>query len=148
MDSLVYNKKVFLNYEIGDKYEAGIVLDGFEVKSLRKKLGSLDGAYITIRGAEAFLINSYIPAYQEKNTKSDYDPRRNRKLLLSKDELLKLAGVEKERGLTIVPISVYNSKNGRLKVTLGVAKGKKEFDKRQDIKKRTTDRDIRREYGI
>ena len=102
MDKLIANKKVFLNYEITDTHEAGKELEGFEVKALRQKLGSLDGSYVTIRGGEAFLINSYIPPYQEKNTPKEYDPRRNRKLLLTKAELLKLVGIEKEKGLTIV----------------------------------------------
>ncbi len=148
MDALIHNKKVFLNYEITDKFEAGLVLQGPEVKALRKKLGSLDGSYVTIRGGEAFLINSFIPPYQEKNTPKDYDPRKNRKLLLSKDEILKLASVEKEKGLTIVPISVYNNKANKLKVSIGIGRGKKEYDKRQDIKKRTTERDLKREYGV
>jgi SsrA-binding protein len=149
MDStLVHNKKVYLTYEITDTFEAGIQLVGFEVKSLRAKQGSLDGSYVTIRGGEAYLINSFIPPYQEKNTPKEYDPRRHRKLLLSKDEILKLASVEKEHGLTVVPISVYNSRANKIKVSIGIARGKKEYDKRQDIKKRTVDRDIRREYGI
>lgn len=148
MDSLVHNKKVFLNYEITEKFEAGMQLNGFEVKALRQKLGSLDGSYVTIRGAEAFLINSFIPPYQEKNTPSDYDPRRNRKLLLTHAEILKLAAVEKEKGLTIVPISVYNSRAKKIKVEIGIAKGKQKFDKRQDLKKRTVEREIHRDFGI
>lgn len=147
MDQLIQNKKIFLNYEITDKFEAGIQLKGFEVKALRQKLGSLDGSYVTIRGAEAFLINSFIPPYQEKNTPKEYDPRRNRKLLLTHAEILKLAAVEKEKGLTIVPISVYNSRAKKIKVELGIAKGKKQFDKREDLKKRTVERELRREYS-
>jgi len=147
MDTLVHNKKVYLNYEVTDTYDAGMKLEGFEVKALRSKLGSLDGAYVTIRGGEAFLINSFIPPYQEKNTPDSYDPRRNRKLLLTKAELQKLAGIEKEKGLTIVAISVYNSKANKIKISIGIAKGKKQFDKRQDLKKRTTDRENRREYA-
>lgn len=147
MNKLIANKKVFLNYEITDTYEAGIELEGFEVKALRQKLGSLDGSYVTIRGGEAFLINSYIPPYQEKNTPKEYDPRRNRKLLLTKAELLKLVGIEKEKGLTIVAISMYNSKANKIKVEIGIAKGKKKFDKREDLKKRTVERENRREYA-
>jgi len=147
MDTLIQNKKVFLNYEITEKLDAGIVLNGFEVKALRQKLGSLDGAYVTIRGGEAFLIGSYIPAYQEKNTPKEYDSKRNRKLLLTRAEILHLAGIEKEKGLTIVAISVYNSKSKKIKVSIGIAKGKKQYDKRQDLKKRDTEREIRREYA-
>lgn len=147
MDNLIQNKKVFLNYEITDKFDAGIELTGSEVKSLRQKTGSLDGSYVTIRGAEAFLINSFIPPYQEKNTPADYDPRRNRKLLLTHDEILKLANIEKEKGLTIVPISMYNSRVKKIKVELGIAKGKKQHDKRETLKKRTIEREIRRDYS-
>ncbi len=141
--SLISNKKAYFNYEITEKIQAGIELFGFEVKSVRKSQGSLDGAYVTIRGKEAFLTGSYIKAYQEKNTPKDYDPYRNRKLLLSKAEIERLEIVEKTKGLTIVPISVYNV--GKfLKLEVGVGKGKKKFDKRETIKKRDADLEIKR----
>ncbi len=144
--SLVTNKKANFNYEIGDKYSAGIELQGFEVKSLRNGQGSLDGAYVTVRGAEAYLVNSFVPPFQEKNTPKGYDPRRIRKLLLTKKEIEELGSVEKTKGLTIVPISVYN-KGRVLKVDLGVGKGKKKFDKRESIKKHSTERETRREFS-
>ena len=146
MEMLIQNKKVFLNYEITEKFVAGIELLGFEVKSLKNKLGSLDGSHITIRGGEAYLIASHIPAYQPANTPKNYDPHRHRRLLLTKKEIDALADVESAKGLTIVPISVYNAK-GRIKIEIGVAKGKKKYDKRQDLKKKTVDREIRREFS-
>jgi SsrA-binding protein len=103
------HKKASLNYEIEEKYVAGIELFGYEVKSLRNSQGSLDGSYVTVRGGEAYLHNVYIPPYQEKNTPKEYDSRRNRRLLLNKNEIRELADSENTKGLTIVPLSVYNN---------------------------------------
>jgi len=144
MPTLLQNKKVRFDYEILEQYDAGIELFGYEVKSLRNKRGSLDGSHITVRGNEAFLISAEIPAYQPANAPKDSDARRNRKLLLTKKELAELAGKEKQRGLTIVPISLY-TKGRNIKVSLGIARGKKKYDKREDIKKRDTQRDVARE---
>jgi SsrA-binding protein len=144
--SLITNKKASFNYEIIEKYTAGIELFGLEVKSLRNGLGSLESTYVTVRGGEAFLIGAFIPAFQEKNAPKEYDPRRNRKLLLTKEEIKKLENIEKAKGLTIVPLSVYNSKKV-LKVDLGVGKGKKKFDKREAVKKQDTERQTRREFS-
>lgn len=144
--SLIDNKKAYFNYEITETIPAGIELFGFEVKSLRKGQGSLDGSYVTIRGGEAFVIGMQIPAYQEGNTPKEYDPLRNRRLLLNKKEIARLGEIESQKGLTIVPISVYN-KNTMLKVDLGIATGKKKFDKRETTKKREVDRNIRREFS-
>jgi SsrA-binding protein len=141
--SLISNKKAFFNYEIIDKLEAGIELIGLEVKSLRKGQGSLDGSHVTVRGKEAYLVGMQIPPFQSANTPESYNPTRNRRLLLTKKELKELEGVEHQKGLTIVPISVYN-KGRKLKVEFGIARGKKRFDKRQTIKKRETDRETRR----
>ncbi len=143
--SLITNKKANYNYEITDKYSAGIELFGYEVKSIRKGQGSLDGAYVTVRGGEAFLLNAFVPPFQEKNTPKEYDPNRKRKLLLTKKEILELGNIEKTKGLTIVPISVYN-KGRVLKVDLGIGKGKKKFDKRETLKKEDTLRQTRREF--
>lgn len=142
-ESLIQNKKAFFNYEITEKFTAGIELFGFEVKSVREKKGQLEGAYVTIRGGEAYLIGANIPAYQPKNAPTDFDPLRNRKLLLTKKEIKQLADVEAKKGLTIVAIAVYNA-GRKLKLEIGIAKGKKSFDKRETIKKRETDREIRR----
>ncbi len=145
MTTLVDYKKAHFNYEILEKYEAGISLLGFEVKSLKNSQGSLEGAYIIVRGGEAFAVNIFIPPYQEKNTPSGYEPRRNRKLLLNKKEIAELSSKEDGRGLTIVPISIYN-KGRSIKVSLAVVRGKKQFDKRETTKKREVDRNIRREF--
>jgi len=142
-ESLIQNKKAYFNYEITEKFTAGIELFGFEVKSVRGKKGQLEGAYITIRGGEAYLIGANIPAYQPKNAPTDFDPLRNRKLLLTKKEIKQLADVEAKKGLTIVAIAVYNA-GRKLKLEIGIARGKKSFDKRETIKKRETDREIRR----
>lgn len=139
------NRKARFDYEILDKYEAGIELLGVEVKSVRSGRMSLEGAFVIIRGGEAFLINSNIPPYQANNSPKEYDPLRNRKLLLTKKEIRELADSEKNKSLTIVPISVYN-KNRKIKVGISLVKGKKTRDKRASIQKRETDREIRREF--
>ena len=118
---------------------------GSEVKSVRGGQMSLEGAFVIVRGGEVYLINTNIPPYQAKNSPKDYDQLRNRKLLLTKKEIAELAGNEKNKSLTIVPISVYN-KGRKIKVEIALVKGKKKFDKRETLKKRDTDREIRREY--
>ena len=145
-DSLVYNKKVGMNYEILETFEAGIELFGFEVKSLRANQGALTGAHVTVRGGEAFLIAANFPPFQVKNTPATYNPERNRKLLLTKPEIEKLASLEAKKGLTIVPISVYN-KGRKIKVEIAIVRGKKQHDKRESIKKRDTEREIRRDFA-
>ena len=145
MSSYAENRKARFNYEILEKYVAGIELLGTEVKSVRSGQMSLEGAFVIVRGGEAFLINANIPPFQPKNAPTDYDPLKNRKLLLTKKEIAELAGSEKNKSLTIVPISVYN-KNRKIKVEIALVKGKKKFDKRETLKKRDTDRELRREY--
>ena len=140
---LVENKKAHFHYEILDKYEAGVELLGTEVKSLRNKQGSLDGAHISIRGNEAYLLNSFIPPYQPANAPADYDPNRARRLLLTKKEIAEMIGQEKTRGLTLVAISMYN-KGKYVKLLFGLGRIKKKYDKREDIKKRDSKRDIER----
>ena len=142
--SLVENKKAGFNYEITDKYEAGIELLGHETKSVRAKHGSLEGAYVKIRGSEAFLVGATVPPFQVGNTPKNYDPERVRRLLLTKQELKYLTGRESERGLTLIPLALYN-KGRYIKLSFGVARNKKKFDKREDIKKRETDREIHRD---
>ncbi len=145
--NLVLNKKATLNYEILETYEAGIELAGYEIKSLRAKHGSLEGAYIIIRGGEAFLIGATIPPFQVNNTPKSYESDRNRKLILHKQQLFKLSALETKQGLTIIPLSIY-VKGRWAKVQVCVVRGKNKFDKRQSIKKRDTEREIRREFGI
>jgi len=137
------NRKAYFNYEILEKITAGIELLGFEVKAIKAGRMSLDGAYAVMRGGEAFLIGSSVTSLQPKNTPKDYDERRNRKLLLTKKELRYLSGKEKQNGLTIVALSVYNMGH-KIKVELGLAKGKRKSDKRETIKKRESDREINR----
>ncbi len=141
--SLIQNKKAYFNYEILEKFEAGIELQGFEVKSLKNSQGSLEGSHVSMRGGEAFIIGLQISPYQPKNTPPDYDPLRNRRLLLTKKEIGQLEVALKQNGLTIVALSVYN-KGRKLKVGLAIARGKKKYDKRETIKKRDTEREIRR----
>jgi SsrA-binding protein len=144
MPSYAENRKAKFNYEILDKYEGGLELLGTEVKSVRGGRMSLEGAFVIVRGGEAYLINANIPPYQPKNAPKDYDPLRNRKILLTKKELSELAGADKNKSLTIVPLSVYN-KGKKVKLEFALVKGKKTYDKRENIKKRETDREIRRE---
>src|SRR3989338_6315897 len=141
---LIQNKKAHFDYEILEKLTAGIELFGFEVKSLRDKKGSLEGAYVTVRGGEAYLMNPNIPPFQTNNTPTSYDPVRNRRILLTKKEIATLSATESKKGLTIVPISVYN-KGRKLKVEIATVRGKKQFDKRENTKKREAEREIRRE---
>ena len=139
----VTNVKVRFDYEILEKFTAGIELLGHEVKSVRAGKISLVGSYVVVRGAEAFLAGADIAPYQSKNMPAEYDSLRPRKLLLTKREIAELQSAEQTKGLTVVPLSVYN-KGRFLKVDIAIARGKKKFDKRQAIKKRDTDREIRR----
>lgn len=139
---LVDNKKLGMTYTVTDTIQAGIELFGFEVKSLRQKLGSLDGARVIIRGSEAFLIGSYIPPYQTANTPKSYDPYRTRRLLLSKAEINKLGGLEQTKTLTLVPNSLYLTKN-LVKCGVALCKKKNAGDKRENIKKDIARRELR-----
>ena len=143
MAVFIQNKKVRLNYEILETFEAGLELFGYEVKSLRNKQGSLEGAHVVARGEEAFLVGATIPPFQVANTPENYDPERTRRLLLTKREIGQLAGSESKKGLTIVPISVY-SKARKLKLEIAIVRGKKQHDKREDLKKKDAKRDIER----
>ena len=142
--SLVKNKKVHFNYEIIERYEAGIELFGSEVKALRAGRGSLDGSHVTVRGGEAYLVGATVQPYQSGNIPKDYDATRNRRLLLTKREIAELGAQESKKGLTIVPISVYN-KQHKLKVEIAIVRGKKTHDKRETIKKREAERDVMRD---
>ncbi len=141
--SLVDNKRATFDYAIIETMEAGLVLAGYEVKSLRDGRGSLKGARVVARGGEAYLVGATIPPWQQANAPKSYDPERSRKLLLSKKQIAQVLSAESEKGLTIIPLSVYN-KGRNLKLAIAIAIGKKSHDKRETIKKRDTDRDIRR----
>lgn len=145
MSNYAENKKAYFNYEVLDKYEGGIELLGNEVKSIRASKVSFEGAFIIVRGGEVFLINANIQPYQVKNTDKNYDPLRNRKILVTKKEIRELGDTEKNKSLTIVPLALY-SKGSKIKISFALMRGKKKFDKRETIKKRETDRIIRREY--
>ncbi len=143
MKEITKNKNAYFNYEILEKLVAGISLLGLEVKSIKSGRISLKATYVVLRNEEAFLIGANIPPYQPKNTPKDYNPERSRKLLLKKSEIKYLIGKTKQKGLTIVPLRVYNIR-GKIKLEIGLAKGKKKFDKRRVIKKRESEREIRR----
>ncbi len=137
------NKRARFDYEILKEYEAGIVLWGFEVKSIKDGRMNLAGAFVVLRGNEAWLLNASISPYQGKNTPADYDNARSRKLLLHKSELKELIGKSAQKGLTIVPLSVY-SKRGKIKISVAIARHKKAKDKREAIKARESRREIAR----
>ena len=144
MTLLQKNKKASFNYEILEKYTGGISRYGFEVKAVKQNVGgSISEAYVKIKGDEVFLVGAHIPPYQPKNTPVEYDPYRERKILLSRKEIEELKKKVKESSLTIVPISLYN-KGRYVKIDIALARGKKIVDKRQSIKKRDMERDLGR----
>ena len=143
MPDYAFNRQAGFEYEFLVKYEAGLVLTGQEVKSIRDSHISLKGAYVVLKDEEAWLINANIPAWQPKNTPAGYEATRSRKLLLREHEIRSLIGQSKQTGLTLVPIRVYNSK-GKIKLEFALARGKKSFDKRAIIGRREADRRIQR----
>ena len=147
MKVLAENRKARFDYEILEKFEAGLVLIGQEVKAIRTGRMSLKGSYVVFKWEEPYLIGANIPPYQPKNALPDYDPERSRKLLLNKSEIKHLLGKTKEKGLTLIPLKVY-TKYAKIKLEFGIGKGKKKPDKREQIKKRDTDRIIERELKI
>ncbi len=148
------NRKAHYDYEILDKYEAGLVLNGQEVKSIKTGHMNLSGSYVVFRkgpasnasrsdaGWEPFLIGSKVPAWQPKNAPPDYNTERSRKLLLNKKEIQYLFGKSQERGFSLIPLKVYG-KSGRIKLEFGLARGRKKHDKKEKIKRRDIDREIR-----
>jgi SsrA-binding protein len=139
------NRKARHDYSILDVYEAGVMLTGTEVKSLRLGRASLLDGFATIDDGEVFLRNVHIPEY-EQGSWTNHEPRRTRKLLLHKDEINRLIGKTKESGLTLVPLSLYFSA-GKVKVELALARGKRSYDKRQDLARRDADREVARALG-
>ena len=135
MKIIAANKSANYNFAISNKIEVGIVLTGSEVKSLRLNTGSIRGSYIIEQKGELWLSNSFIKKYQN-SSENNYDPNRNRKLLVTKKEFNKISGSIKQGGYTIIPISLYFSDKGIAKLTCGIAKGKKKIDKRESIKHR------------
>ena len=142
--ALIENRKAYFDYEILEKFEAGLELRGFEAKALKNGRGSLAGSRVIIRGGEAYVVGMDIPAYQPGNAPADYDSQRNRRLLLNKKEILYLAAKSQQAGLTLAPLSVYNKK-GFLKLSFGVCRGLKKYDKRERLKEKEARRKIARE---
>ncbi len=149
MKVLTKSKKAYFDYQILKEFEAGMVLNGQEVKSIKLGRMSLKGSYVVLKGSgrtalpEPYLIGAYVPPYQPKNAPKDYNPERSIKLLLKKSEIKYLIGKIKEKGLTLIPLKVY-LKNVRIKLIFGIARGKKKTDKRETIKKRDAEREIRK----
>ena len=139
----ISNRNIRQHYEILETMRAGLSLLGTEVKSIRTGKGSLTGAKILIRGGEAFLVGATIPAYQPKNIMMAYDEERPRRLLLNKNEIKRLYTSSEEKQLTLVPLTMYNC-NRKLKLDIGVASKKTKRDEREKIKKRESDRSIRK----
>lgn len=137
------NKKAYFNYEVLEEYEAGVVLSGAEVKSVRKGNISLKEAFATIKGNEIYLTNAHIAKYA-RATIENYDPVRARKLLLARTEIDKVIGKVAPKGITLVPLSVYD-KNGKIKIKIGIVRGKKLHDKREAKKKQDIGRETARE---
>jgi SsrA-binding protein len=144
--TLLENKKARLRFTVLETFSAGLELSGTEVKALRSKLGSLEGSRVVVRGGEAYLIGATIPPFQMVNAKEGYDPEKTRRLLLQKKEIAELADAESKKGLTVVPLEVYNA--GRyIKLRIAIVKGKGKEDRREDLKKadamREADRALR-----
>ncbi|MGI8761944.1 MAG: SsrA-binding protein SmpB [Jatrophihabitantaceae bacterium] len=142
---IAQNRKARHDYAILDTYEAGVVLTGTEVKSLRLGRASLVDGFATIDDGEIYLRNVHIPEYLHGSW-TNHEPRRTRKLLLHRGEILRLIGKTKESGLTLVPLSIYFAA-GKVKVELALARGKRSYDKRQDLAKRDADREVRKALG-
>ena len=133
------NPKAHFDYEILETIEAGLVLEGHEVKAVKTGKASIKGSYVKIVDGTPYLIGGNISPYQVANTPKNYDPQRSRKLLLSKKEISTLVGTSQAHGLTLVPLKIYDKK-GRLKLLVGIARGKKKYDKRESIKRKDVQR--------
>src|SRR3954469_24339122 len=142
MDEILTNSKARRDYEILDTFEAGIVLRGTEVKSLRAGKGQLSDAFARVENQEVFLYNAHIEEYSQGN-QLNHEPKAKRKLLLHKNEIRKLFELSSVKGNALVPLSFY-WKNGRVKVAIAAGKGKAQYDKREDLKKRESDRELKR----
>ncbi len=143
MSEIIANKRVYFDYEILETYEAGIELLGFEVKAIKIGRANLTGSYAVVRNNQVWLLNASVSHYQAKNTPQSYDPLRTRRLLLHKSEIKELLGKTAQQGLTLVPLKMYN-KEQKIKVLLGLGRHKKKADKRETIKRREAEREVRR----
>jgi SsrA-binding protein len=142
---IVSNRKALHDYSVLERFEAGVALTGTEVKSLRLGRASLVDAFATIDDGEVYLRNVHIPEYTHGSW-TNHEPRRTRKLLLHRQEIERLVGKTKESGLTLVPLSMYFS-GGKVKVEIGLARGKRTYDKRQDLSRRDAEREVARALG-
>ncbi len=142
--NITVNKKAYHDYEILDKFEAGMALMGSEVKSIREGKVNLKDSYVEIKVQEAFLVSAHIAAYSNASY-NNHEPERERKLLLHKRELLKMDKKVKTRGVTIIPLRMYFNKKGIVKIEIAIAKGKREYEKKQKIKERDIKREMDRE---
>lgn len=140
-ENIAENRKAFHDFHILETYEAGVVLFGTEVKSIREGRVNLRDSFARVENGEVWLYNVNISPYSHRGY-ADHEPLRQRKLLMHRDEIRKLIGKTVEKGMTLVPLRMY-FKNGRVKVAIGLAKGKKDYDKRETIKRRETDRETR-----
>ncbi len=143
---LAENRRAYYDYQILESYEAGLVLRGYEVKAIKTGHVSLKGSYVVIKNGQVYLINAVIPPYQPANTPDNYDPERSRKLLLKQSEINSLLGKSKQKGLTLVPLRLY-TKRGKIKIEFALSRGKRKTDKRELIKKREVEREIKRLGG-
>ncbi|MDP3994004.1 MAG: SsrA-binding protein SmpB [Candidatus Doudnabacteria bacterium] len=143
MTVLAKNKDAYFNYTVEHELDAGIVLTGQEVKSIKAGQVSLKGAHVTIHGNEAFLVNAHVSPYKYAGNISGYEPTRSRKLLLKRKEISSLIGKYKEQGMAVVPLE-FKAVKGLIKVRLGIGRGKKKYDKRASIRKREDERKIGR----
>ncbi|MBI4178227.1 SsrA-binding protein SmpB [bacterium] len=143
MSNVATNRKAFADYEILEKYEAGIELLGSEVKSIREGNVNLRDSFAILRGSELYLLNCHISPYKQAGPRAP-DPARSRKLLLHRQEINRLIGKAQQKGLTLVPLSLYFNKRNLVKVELALGKGKTHADRRQDIRKRDVQREIAR----
>jgi SsrA-binding protein len=141
--SIIENRKAFHDYFVEERYEAGLVLEGWEVKAIRAGRANLKEAYVTLMGAEPFVIGMHISPLPTASTHVRTDPTRSRKLLLNAEEIRKLIGKVEQRGYTLVPIDLHYNK-GRVKIAIGLAKGKKQHDKRETEKERDWQREQQR----
>ncbi|MBI5401365.1 SsrA-binding protein SmpB [Candidatus Wolfebacteria bacterium] len=147
MTIITANKRALYDYTILETYEAGIELSGQEVKSIKTGRINLSSSHAIIQNNQVWLLNADIPAYQPKNAPANYDPKRTRRLLLHASEIKSLIGKTQEKNLTLMPLKVY-IKNQKIKLEIGLAKSKKKADKREAIKKRETEKEIRKHKNL
>lgn len=151
MKELAHNKKAGFNFEILEKFDAGIILNGQEAKSIKIRGLSLAGSYVIAKPNGVFWVGAKIPAYQPANAGADYHEQRDRKLLLRQAEILRLNQIASQKGLTFIPLRLYTKgrydDSGKIKLEFGVGRGKKKYDKRETLKKRDTEREIARSFN-